>query len=45
MSRVPKRLHALVLPSNEIWQSCWNLAPLDPSEQDALKAKWKASAP
>ncbi len=45
MSRVPKRLHALVLPSYEIWQSCWNLAPLDPSEQNALKAKWKASAP
>ena len=45
MSRVPKRLRALVLPSKEIWQRCWNLAPLDPSEQDALKAKWEALAP
>jgi hypothetical protein len=45
MSRVPKRLRALVLPSNEVWQRCWNLAPLDPSEQDAMKAKWKASTP
>ncbi len=45
MSRVPKRIRALVLPSNEVWQRCWNLAPLDPSEQDAMKAKWKASTP
>ncbi len=45
MSRVPKRLRALVLPSDEIWQRCWNLAPLDLSEQDALEAKWKALAP
>ena len=45
MSRVPKRLRSLVLPSNEIWARCWNLAPLDPSEQDGLKAKWKNSAP
>ena len=46
MSRVPKRLRALVLPSNEIWQRCWNLAPLDdPSEQDDLKDKWKVLSP
>ena len=45
LSRVPKRLRALVLPSNETWQRCWNLAPLDPSEQDALKAKWKSLTP
>jgi len=45
MSRVPKRLRALVLPSEEIWQRCWNLAPLDPSEQEALKAKWQALTP
>ena len=45
MSRVPKRLRALVLPSNEIWQRCWNLALLSPSDEDALKAKWEASAP
>ena len=45
MSRVPKRLRSLVLPSNEVWRRCWNLAPLDPSEQDALTVKWKASTP
>ena len=45
LSRVPKTFQALVLPPEKVWQQCWNLAPLNPSEQDVLKADWKASTP
>lgn len=45
LSRVPKRLRPLVLPSHDVWERCWNLAPLTRSDQDALTAKWEASTP
>lgn len=42
---VPARLRSLVLPPESVWQRCWSLKPLSPTEAKRLDDRWQASAP
>ena len=44
-SRVPSRLLPALLPPATVWESCWTLFPLDPSQVLSLQDRWDASAP
>lgn len=44
-SRVPSRLMPALLPAATVWESCWTLFPLEPSQALSLQDRWDASAP
>ena len=43
--RIPRRLRALVLPPQQVWQRSWMLPPADSREVQRLQQLWEASAP
>ena len=44
-ARIPRRLRALVLPPQPVWQRSWQLPPLDSTEVQRLQQRWESSAP
>ncbi|MEC7898102.1 MAG: ABC transporter substrate-binding protein [Cyanobacteriota bacterium] len=44
-NRVPSRLLPALLPPATVWDACWTLFPLDPSQTLPLQVRWNASAP
>ena len=45
MDRDHSGLRSLVLPPESVWQRCWSLKPLSPTEAKRLDDRWQASAP